>query len=95
MEQDISPALSFRECSLGLLIDCELKSLDFEGHTWNRGKCGDIQTYKPGADYSAPVQTYLHRKISNEAGFGHRPYSTWMQQKMCGLKYIQIRLDEA
>ena len=65
------------ECSSVFLsesIDCERKSLDFEGHTWNRGKCGDIHT---------GIQTYLHQKISNEAGFQHRQprlvtYATWI-----------------
>ena len=32
-------------CFLSESIDCERKSLDFKGHTWNRGKCGDIRTY--------------------------------------------------
>ena len=31
-------------CFLSESIDCEWKSLDFEGRTWNRGKCGDVHT---------------------------------------------------
>ena len=38
-------------CFLSESIDCERKSLDFEGHTWNRGKCGDIHTYIRLADF--------------------------------------------
>ena len=57
LKQDFSRALSFPAvfhiplcpwsiaCSLGFLsvsIDCEQKSFNYEGHTWNWGKSGDI-----------------------------------------------------
>ena len=31
-------------CFLSESVDCERKSLDFEGRTWNGGKCGAIHT---------------------------------------------------
>ena len=60
-------------CFLSESIDCERKSLDCECHNWNRGICGDIHR----------LHTYLHPKISNEAGFRHRQltlvmYMTWI-----------------
>ena len=74
--------VSVRFSSLSELIDSERKSLDFEGRSWNRGKCCDIQTY---------IHTYIHilvfwvrgmyfveRSIHlieehlHTAGFGHR-----------------------
>ena len=57
LKQDFSRALSFPAvfhiplcpwsiaCSLGFLsesIDCEQKRFNYEGHTWNWGKSGDI-----------------------------------------------------
>ena len=39
----------------------EQKSLDFVGHNWNRGKCGDIHTYK---------HIYIQDN-SNADGIGH------------------------
>ena len=32
-------------CFLSESIDCERKTLYFEGRTWNRGRCRDIHTY--------------------------------------------------
>ena len=51
-------------CFLSESIDCERKSLDFEGHTWNRGKCGDIHTYK-GGEFHISHDASLHTILSS------------------------------
>ena len=52
--------LSWFSCVLCVLlfsfgtIHCERKNLDFEGQTWNRGKCGNMHTY---------IHAYIHRYV--------------------------------
>ena len=59
--------LSWFSCVLCVLlfsfgtIHCERKNLDFEGQTWNRGKCGNMHTYIHA--YIHAMHTYMHTYI--------------------------------